>query len=247
MAGTGNMAALHGGAVHPARPQGAGAAALAGLMAQLAPGQPPAAQRPGTAPGSAPASFGVGSGSVVTAGAAASPATAAFGAVSGAPNTVLAVGGPVGAAPSPVSGSGLPPASPASLSPAALAATVTALHQSGQASTLLRLDPPGLGTLAVHVGLGAAGQVNVLFIPAVAQTASFLHAGLDGLRHALGQAGLSLGQAQVGGQFTGQSGGHSAPKGKPGAGYPPAGTVGGSAGASIRPAPPAAEGLSAYA
>ncbi|OYV34550.1 MAG: hypothetical protein B7Z80_20945 [Rhodospirillales bacterium 20-64-7] len=246
MAGAGTVAAPHGAVTYPAHPQGAAVVAVAGSVARVAPGAVPDAQRPHTASGSAPASFGLGSGSV-SPGAAASPSAAALGAVSGAPNPGMAVGGPVGATPPAVSGAGALPALPTSLSPAALAATVTALHQSGQASTLLRLDPPGLGTLAVHVGLGAAGQVNVLFIPAVAQTASFLHAGLDGLRHALGQAGLSLGQAQVGGQFTGQSGGHAGPQGRPAAGYPPAGTVGGSADVPIRPAAPVAEGLSAYA
>ena len=35
--------------------------------------------------------------------------------------------------------------------PSALAAAVTAMQQTGQNSTVLRLDPAGLGSLSVHV------------------------------------------------------------------------------------------------
>ena len=97
-------------------------------------------------------------------------------------------------------------------SAAALAATVTALHQAGQSGAVLRLDPPGLGTLSVHVGLSGLGQVNVLFVPSTAQGAQALQAGLPGLSTAMAQSGLVLGQAQVGGQFgqnAGQGGGQS--------------------------------------
>ncbi|HTQ71071.1 MAG TPA: flagellar hook-length control protein FliK [Acidocella sp.] len=102
-------------------------------------------------------------------------------------------------------------------SPAALAATVTALHQSGQAGTVLRLDPPGLGHLSVQVGLGAQGQVNVLFVPSTADAAQAIHASLPGLGSAMAQSGLTLGQAQVGGQFFQQGGqdrhgGYTAPR-----------------------------------
>ncbi|MDE1905497.1 MAG: flagellar hook-length control protein FliK [Rhodospirillales bacterium] len=93
-----------------------------------------------------------------------------------------------------------------STAPAALAATITALHQSGQAGTVLRLDPPGLGHLSVEVRLGAQGQVNVLFVPSTADAAQALHASLPGLGSAMAQSGLTLGQAQVGGQFSQQSG-----------------------------------------
>ncbi|MBU6448830.1 MAG: flagellar hook-length control protein FliK [Rhodospirillales bacterium] len=90
--------------------------------------------------------------------------------------------------------------------PAALAATVTALHQSGQAGTVLRLDPPGLGHLSVEIRLGTQGQVNVLFVPSTADAAQAIQANLPGLGAAMAQSGLTLGQAQLGGQFSQQSG-----------------------------------------
>ncbi len=87
--------------------------------------------------------------------------------------------------------------------PAALAASITAMHRNGQTSAMLRLDPPGLGTLSVHIALGAdqgsgGGQVNLLLLPAIAQTGQILNGGIDGLRQALAAAGLTLGQAQIG-------------------------------------------------
>ncbi len=97
----------------------------------------------------------------------------------------------------------------AKASAAGLAATITALHQSGQASAAFRLDPPGLGALAVHVALGQQGQVNVLFVPSTQAASMALQSGLPGLGQALAQSGLALGQAQVGGQF-GQSTGQGA-------------------------------------
>jgi flagellar hook-length control protein FliK len=97
--------------------------------------------------------------------------------------------------------------------PAALAATITAMHQGGQNSTVLRLDPPGLGSLSVHVALGQSGQVNVLFVPSTAQTAQLLHSGMDGLRQAMAMSGLTLGQADVNGgsNQSGSQGGQSSP------------------------------------
>jgi flagellar hook-length control protein FliK len=84
-----------------------------------------------------------------------------------------------------------------------LAASITAMHRNGQTSAMLRLDPPGLGTLSVHIALGAdqgsgGGQVNLLLLPAIAQTGQILNGGIDGLRQALAAAGLTLGQAQIG-------------------------------------------------
>jgi flagellar hook-length control protein FliK len=93
---------------------------------------------------------------------------------------------------------------------AGLAATVTAMHQAGQSGATLRLDPPGLGTLSVHVALGQQGQVNVLFVPSTQAASNALQNNLSGLGAALAQSGLTLGQAQVGGQFNqnaGQGGG----------------------------------------
>ena len=95
-----------------------------------------------------------------------------------------------------------------SATPAALAASITAMHQNGQMSAVLRLDPPGLGALSVHIAVGHGAQVNVQFIPTTAQTGQLLNAGMDQLRQAMATAGLQLGQAQVGGgsQGGGQGG-----------------------------------------
>jgi len=92
-------------------------------------------------------------------------------------------------------------------STAGLAAAVTAMHQAGQSGAVLRLDPPGLGTLSVHVGLAQNGQVNVLFIPSTQDASTALQNNLSGLGAALAQSGITLGQAQVGGQFN-QNAGH---------------------------------------
>jgi flagellar hook-length control protein FliK len=80
------------------------------------------------------------------------------------------------------------------------------MHQSGQTSTLLRLDPPGLGTLAVHVALSQGSQINVTFIPSLPQTAQLLHAGMDQLAQAMSSAGLTLGQTAIGGQSSNSAG-----------------------------------------
>ncbi len=95
------------------------------------------------------------------------------------------------------------PVTPATIltpaTPAALAATVTAMHHASQTTAVLRLDPPGLGNLSVHVALGQNGQVNVLFVPSTPQTVQLLNAGLDALRQAMAATGLTLGQAGVSG------------------------------------------------
>jgi flagellar hook-length control protein FliK len=128
-------------------------------------------------------------------------------------------------------------------SPSALAATVTALHQSGQNGAVLRLDPPGLGHLSVQVGLNTQGQVNVLFVPSTADAAQALHAALPQLGNAMAQSGLTLGQAQVGGQFS-QSGGQQQSYGQNGGYTPPAQTV---SAPTASPASTTITGLSAYA
>ncbi len=81
------------------------------------------------------------------------------------------------------------------------------MHQNGQLSAVLRLDPPGLGTVSVHIAMGESAQVNVQFISSLPQTAQLLSNNVDQLRQAMASAGLQLGQAQVGGGGTGQSGG----------------------------------------
>ena len=101
----------------------------------------------------------------------------------------------------------------AASSSSALAATVSAMHQAGQSGTVLHIDPPGLGNLSVHVGLGQQGQVNVLFVPDSAAGAQALQSGLSGLSQAMAQSGLTLGQAQIGGQF-GQNAGQGGQSGQ---------------------------------
>jgi flagellar hook-length control protein FliK len=104
-----------------------------------------------------------------------------------------ATGPSTAASASPGTGNGLTPATPD-----ALAASVIAMCRNGQPSLLLRLDPPGLGALSVHVAMGSNADVNVLFVPTVAQTAHLLHGGLGDLRQAMAASGLTLGQAQIG-------------------------------------------------
>jgi flagellar hook-length control protein FliK len=93
-----------------------------------------------------------------------------------------------------------------SLAPTALAAAVMAMHQGGQSTAILRLDPPDLGSLTVHLTM-QNGQVNVLFTPSSAQTGQLLHANLDNLRQSMASAGLNLGQADVGQGGAGNPGG----------------------------------------
>jgi flagellar hook-length control protein FliK len=77
------------------------------------------------------------------------------------------------------------------------------MQRSGNNTATLRLDPPGLGELAVHISQSASSQVNVQLIPSVPQTAQLLNANLMDLRHAMTAAGLTLGQTQVGGNGAG--------------------------------------------
>ena len=115
----------------------------------------------------------------------------------------------VSQAPNVVGSSATPPLagqSTVSLAPTALAAAVTAMHQDGQSTAILRLDPPDLGSLTVHLTM-QNGQVNVLFTPSSSQTGQLLHANLDSLRQSMASAGLSLGQADVGHGGAGTPGG----------------------------------------
>lgn len=180
----------------------------------------------------------------------------------GATSAALASAAPVsGAAPDAMAVAAPPPATAAAPagpavqpSAAGLAAAVTALHQSGQSGAVLRLDPAGLGPLSVHVSLAAGGQVNVLFVPATAAAGTALQANLGGLGTALAQSGLTLGQAQVGGQFSGQfsgqSGQHSGQGAyQPGLKYAARGgdEPGGVSGASGASGAAGASGVNAYA
>ena len=128
--------------------------------------------------------------------------------------TSFSLGSPTSTAPTSASPalSATPGTDAANNNGAALAATVTALHQAGQTSTIMRLDPPGLGHLSVQVGMTPQGQINVLFVPSSADAAQALQASLTHFNQAIIQSGLALGQSQVGGQFA-QSGGQN---GQPG-------------------------------
>lgn len=133
-------------------------------------------------------------------------APAAVIATSPAPFAVVAAGSggiPQPLGPSSVAGMSQPPfPGQAPIVPAtatALAASVVAMSQNGQSTSVLRLDPPGLGALSIHIALTANATVNVVFVPSVVQTAQLIHSALPDLHHAMAAAGLSLGEAQVGG------------------------------------------------
>jgi flagellar hook-length control protein FliK len=96
---------------------------------------------------------------------------------------------------------------------------------------MLRLDPPGLGSLSIHLAAGQNG-VNVLFVPSVPQTGQLLLQNMDGLRSAMQASGLSLGQAQVGG-----GGGQNPGNQQPRSSYSPV----------LIPAPTTDDGVRAYA
>jgi flagellar hook-length control protein FliK len=83
---------------------------------------------------------------------------------------------------------------------AALAAAVTAMVQDGKNTLQIRLDPPELGSLSIHLAVGQDAKVNVLLLAAVPQTATAFAAGADDLRQAFAASGLALGQLNVGGE-----------------------------------------------
>lgn len=94
------------------------------------------------------------------------------------------------------------------LSPSMLSATITALHKSNQSGILLRLDPPNLGHLDIQIRIAPQGSINVVFLPSSSDAAHALQSSLPQLGAALAQSGLSLGQTEIGGQFS-ESGRHS--------------------------------------
>lgn len=111
-----------------------------------------------------------------------------------------------------------PTALPITPNSANLAAAITAMHQSGQTTATLRLDPPGLGNLTIHLGLGQENAVNVQFITAVPQTTQIIANHLNDLRQAMESAGIALGNTQIGGGNAGGPGGNPTgnPTGNPG-------------------------------
>ncbi len=82
---------------------------------------------------------------------------------------------------------------------AGLAAAVTAMTREGKTALSLKLDPPALGTMSIHLAVGNDSKVNVLLVAAVPQTAQAFAAGADNLRQAFVNAGIDLGQLNVGG------------------------------------------------
>jgi flagellar hook-length control protein FliK len=100
---------------------------------------------------------------------------------------------------SPPSAAQVSPPTSIAVNAAGLAAAITALHQAGESSAVIRLSPPGLGDLSVHVSVGQNAQVNVLLVSAIPQTVQLLHNNLDDLRQAMAASGLNLGEANVGG------------------------------------------------
>jgi flagellar hook-length control protein FliK len=148
--------------------------------------------------------FDSGSAPAAVTGASPVPLGALTGGVGGSPQSP----GPSSAAglsPSPFAGQ--TPAVPATAT--ALAASVMAMSQSGQSTAVLRLDPPGLGSLSIHIALTANATVNVVFVPSVPQTAQLIHSALPDLHHAMASAGLSLGETQVGGGAGGNPNGQA--------------------------------------
>lgn len=83
-----------------------------------------------------------------------------------------------------------------------LAQQVTLLVEDGEQIAQLRLDPPDLGPLEVHLSLdhGEQGVAHVQFVSAHAPVRDALEAALPQLRAALAGNGILLGQATVGDQ-----------------------------------------------
>jgi flagellar hook-length control protein FliK len=122
------------------------------------------------------------------------------------------------------------------------------MQRSGNNTATLRLDPPGLGELAVHISQSPSAQVNVQLIPSVPQTAQLLNANLMDLRHAMTAAGLTLGQTQVGGNGAGgqQSQGQGTGQGSGQNGSARSGGTGGTITAGVTEVT-ASSGVRAYA
>jgi flagellar hook-length control protein FliK len=84
--------------------------------------------------------------------------------------------------------------------------------RDGGGSITVRLDPPDLGPLSIHVAVGQDSKVNVLLLAAVPQTAQAFSAGADDLRQAFAGAGIALGQLNVGGGGAGSQQSRQSPR-----------------------------------
>ncbi len=89
------------------------------------------------------------------------------------------------------------PMNDAGVMTAGLAASITMLHQTGGGSAVLKLNPPGLGNLSIHVAAGANAAINILFVASTPLTGQILSVNLGELRQTMTDAGLNLGDAQV--------------------------------------------------
>lgn len=88
------------------------------------------------------------------------------------------------------------------LSASILSASIFALHKSNQEGISLKLDQPNLGQIDIQIKMTPQGSVNVTFVPSSVDAAHALQSTLPQLDVALAQSGLSLGQAEIGGQFS---------------------------------------------
>ncbi len=94
---------------------------------------------------------------------------------------------------------------PVPATPTALAATILALSRSGHPSAVLRLDPPELGSLSVHVTLAGESSVNLVFVTSTPQATQLLSSTMSDLGQAMTNVGMTLGHTHVGGDQAGGS------------------------------------------
>lgn len=92
-----------------------------------------------------------------------------------------------------------------------LATQISGLHQARVGHADIRLDPPSLGMVNVHVQMNGQNQMQVSFIAAQSATAQSLQNSLSQLAQAVSQHGVTLTHAQVqsadGSTFSGTAGG----------------------------------------
>jgi flagellar hook-length control protein FliK len=206
--------------VGPAVAATAGPQTAAGTAQAIAARAPAPAAVPENAAATVPAKI---SAAAVVAAASASAAATPQAAAPAAAPALVAVSGLTGPQAAPATAATAAPAvtapplaapahDAAQTNAAALAASVTAMVRDGTSSVTVRLDPPDLGQLSIHVAVGQDAKVNVLLIAAVPQTAQAFSAGADDLRQAFAGAGLSLGQLNVGGGGAGSQQSRQAPR-----------------------------------
>jgi hypothetical protein len=97
------------------------------------------------------------------------------------------------------------------------AGTVSMLTQSGRHSAELTLNPAGLGPIEVRINMND-GVAVVTFNAQQAPTRDAIESALPQLKEMLGESGINLGQATVGGQQSGNQPGGSMPRNTPSSG-----------------------------